>query len=242
MIIGILLSSQILLLLAGVIIAFKARDKYNVTNALPVWIKVFLSFSLVLSALMIYSNENNILKIYSLMVFMGMLFSFIGDLKRIRTTNSNKSLLAGGAEFGLAHIMYISAFFITADNIGFSLVNIKFYMGIFFYGIFLLTGWILFVGRKKFNIKTKILLACYGSILSLMAAGAASLAWGIGYEGIVLALGSFFFFTSDFLIGLVDFGGVKIKYRNIWVWITYIMGQIGIIYMPWNLILNIINQ
>lgn len=233
MVVGIILASQIILLALGTMIAFKRKAKLNNTVILPMWVKAFLSLSLIAASWLIYKDGNDVLKIYSKLVFWGMVFSAIGDLIRAGIIKAYKSPMRGVVAFLFAHIMYIWAYILTAGKLGYSFLSPGFYIGIIFYEIIFWLGWIAFLGRKKFKYIIKIGLICYGSFLCIMASIAASLAWSLGGSWIVIAFGAFFFFISDFLIGIIDFGKAPIKYRHIWVWIAYILGQIGIIYTPW---------
>jgi hypothetical protein len=39
--------------------------------------------------------------------------------------------------------------------------------------------------------------------------------------------------ASDFLIGVTDIRGTAIRHANDWIWLTYVGGQMGIIYAAW---------
>jgi len=49
----------------------------------------------------------------------------------------------------------------------------------------------------------------------------------------IIPLGAVLFYISDTIIGITDIGRVMLKRPHLWIWLTYIMGQMGIIYGVW---------
>ena len=70
----------------------------------------------------------------------------------------------------------------------------------------------------------------YGSWIAVMAAFALGMAAALGGGWWLAVLGGLSFVVSDFLIGITDIGGVDIENANDWIWLTYLAGQMGIIY------------
>ena len=64
-----------------------------------------------------------------------------------------------------------------------------------------------------------------------MAAFALALGYALGFW--LTALGGLLFVASDFIIGVTDIRGIKIKNANDWIWLTYVLAQAGIIYAVW---------
>ena len=41
------------------------------------------------------------------------------------------------------------------------------------------------------------------------------------------------FYISDTIIGITDIGRAALKRPHLWIWLTYVLGQMGIIYGVW---------
>lgn len=41
------------------------------------------------------------------------------------------------------------------------------------------------------------------------------------------------FYISDKIIGITDIGRAALKRAHLWIWLTYVLGQMGIIYGVW---------
>lgn len=233
MVVALIWILQVILFIVGTVFAFKKRGRNNKVAILPIRIRVILSTSLVAAAFLIYLNSNQGFKTYTLYVLIGMVFSSIGDLILARIIKSKNKMLIGGSSFVCGHILYITAYILTMKENGLSFFNTGFILGFIVYLFFLSIGWIRYIKRKKFKAKVRLGLISYGLFIALMASTALSFAWSYGGLSIITAIGALSFLLSDSLIGIVDYGGASIKNRNILVWLTYIIGQMGIIYTPW---------
>lgn len=233
MVVALLWVSQIILFIVGTVFAFKMRGSNNRAVILSIKVRVVLSISLVAAALLVYINSNTEFKNYALYVLIGMIFSSIGDLILARIIKVKNTMPIGGSFFACAHIFYMTAYILTMKENGFSFFNTGFILGFIIYLFFLAIGWMRFIKRKKFKAKVKFGLLTYGLFIALMASTAFSFACSYGGASVITAFGAFSFLVSDSLIGIVDYGGAPIKNRNIFVWLTYIIGQMGIIYTPW---------
>ena len=49
----------------------------------------------------------------------------------------------------------------------------------------------------------------------------------------MILVGAFLFFISDTIIGITDFGGLAMIRPHLWIWLTYIPAQMGILYGAW---------
>ena len=71
-------------------------------------------------------------------------------------------------------------------------------------------------------------------IYGLWVGGMACFAFALYYEntGIwwIPAFGGLLFVISDFIIGVTDIGGRKLKYEPLWIWFTYVAAQMCIVY------------
>ena len=72
-------------------------------------------------------------------------------------------------------------------------------------------------------------------IYGLWVGGMACFAFALYYEntGIwwIPAFGGLLFVISDFIIGVTDIGGRKLKYEPLWIWFTYVAAQMCIVYV-----------
>ena len=68
----------------------------------------------------------------------------------------------------------------------------------------------------------------YGMWIGAMAATALALGNAVGFW--LTAAGALFFVASDFVIGITEIRGLAFKNANDWVWLTYVVGQMGIVY------------
>jgi len=73
----------------------------------------------------------------------------------------------------------------------------------------------------------------YGLWIGVMASCALALATTLGGAWWLAALGALSFVLSDALIAVTDIGGTRIPRPNDWIWVTYLAGQMGIVYAPW---------
>ena len=73
-----------------------------------------------------------------------------------------------------------------------------------------------------------------GALIGLWVGGMACFAFALYYEntGIwwIPAFGGLLFVISDFIIGVTDIGGRKLKYEPLWIWFTYV-AQMCIVYV-----------
>ena len=105
-----------------------------------------------------------------------------------------------------------------------------FWIGLLVYGLFLIIGWFFFIRNDKQDKLFTIGALIYG----LWVGGMACFAFALYYEntGIwwIPAFGGLLFVISDFIIGVTDIGGRKLKYEPLWIWFTYVAAQMCIVY------------
>jgi uncharacterized membrane protein YhhN len=89
-------------------------------------------------------------------------------------------------------------------------------------------GWWFLIRNPQRGVVTNVGALVYGLWISVMASFALGLAYGLGFW--ITALGGLLFVSSDFLIGMTDIRGIQLRNANDWVWLTYVAGQMGIIY------------
>ena len=226
MIIGLLVLIQLILFAIGILGPW--RDA-NATGRLPRAIRMLLSFSLVVAAFVIWLSGAK-QATYVQWVAFGMLASFIGDLIMAKLIPLPDRLIGGMIAFGIAHILYITAYVLTIQANHADLLSFGFMLGIGFYAIVSIIGWLMLIRNLQKDTATNIGALVYGMLIGTMAAFALGLASAVGSGFWLTAIGGLFFITSDFLIGVTDIRGIKIKNANDWIWLTYVAGQAGIIY------------
>jgi len=129
--------------------------------------------------------------------------------------------------------LYITGYGYTASAAGASLVNPGLVLGLVVYVGGGAIGWWSAVRTPARGAVINLAALLYGGWIGIMAACAAAMAWVLGGHWWVAALGGLSFVISDFLIGVTEIRGRALAYANDWVWLTYVAGQMGIIYAAW---------
>jgi uncharacterized membrane protein YhhN len=195
-------------------------------------IRMALSVSLVLAAYWIWASSDA-RAAYARYVFFGMSASCVGDLIMARLLPLPNRLIGGMVTFGLAHVLYVAAYMRTQWLNGGTVANPGLCIGRIFYGTATWAGWYLFIRNPDKEPQLNAGALVYGAWVGGMAACAVGLAWALGGAWWLTALGGLVFVASDFLIGLTDIGGAHLRNANDWIWLTYVAGQMGIIYAGW---------
>jgi hypothetical protein len=170
---------------------------------------------------------------YSQWVFLGMLASFGGDLIMARLIRLPNRLIGGMVAFGIAHGLYITAYVQTIQANAAALPNSGLWLGLALYGLFTVGGWWFLIRNPQKETAINIGALVYGLWISTMASFALALATALGGAYWITALGGLLFVSSDFIIGATDIHGIQLKNANDWIWLTYVAGQMGIIYAAW---------
>lgn len=222
---------QIAIFIAGVIISFRkpAGGLNGTDRQLPLCIRIILSLSLAVTAMAIWANLSGKDAIYSLLVFIGMSFSFIGDLVMAGVIKFKDRLVCGMMCFAITHVLYISAYINTIHAHGRSLIPYAFYAIIVFW-IISTSGWMKFIKNKQKPKEMNSSALIYGTLISTMVSFAATLALILGGKWWITCFAAVIFMCSDMLIGVTEIGSIKIKNVSILVWVTYVAAQMGIVY------------
>lgn len=233
MVTGILLASQVLLFLVGWQLALKG-ESYSHSNArLPLWCRMLLSISLIFSAFWVWQTTAQEYSIYGLWVFLGMIMSFAGDLAMAGIMPINNRMIGGILFFSIAHGLYITAYMKTIISKIPTAANINFYIIIIITLILTYLGWRFFINNHQKKKLINIAALFYALWISTMAASALYLALLLGKQWWITVFGALSFVLSDFIIGSTRIGKFSLRNPEIFIWLTYIAGQIGIIYAPW---------
>ncbi|MHC2834541.1 lysoplasmalogenase [Bacillus sp. F9_6S_D1_P_5] len=217
------LIGQIILFLIGAMYAIGQTKKTRKDMPLPLAVRLILSFSLTASAIWIWLQDPSVE--YSTWVALGMTLSTVGDLFMAGLIPIGHRLIGGMITFALAHCFYVKAFLQTGISWN------GFWIGLLVYGLFLIIGWFFFIRNEKQDKLFTIGALIYG----LWVGGMACFAFALYYEntGIwwIPAFGGLLFVISDFIIGVTDIGGHKLKYEPLWIWFTYVAAQMCIVYV-----------
>ena len=233
MIIVFLLIMVLILLLAGLVLSVKGKPDEENQIRLPRPIRILLSILLVVSALFILGSSGENTSVYSTWVLGGMLLSFIGDLAMAKIIPFRNRIAGGMLFFALAHGLYITAYIRTLHLRGLTLISTNFFVVLISFEAVAFIGWRSLVrnpkGKKSINAGSLLYTFC----VAFMASTAVRLALTGGSSWWVAAVGAILFVISDSIIAVTKLGKITFKYSEIFVWLTYVSGQVGIIYSPW---------
>lgn len=232
--ITILFITQLTLFALGILGPWRDAPELKNNGRLPCPIRMLLSFSLVVVAFVIWASGAKYAA-YAQWVAFGMLASFMGDLIMARLIPLPNRLIGGMIAFGIAHVLYIAAYVQTISAIvqSFDSAIVGLLVGFVFYGAVSIGSWQLLIRNPEKEPAINIGALVYGAWVGTMASFALALAVAAGGAFWLAALGGLSFVASDFTIGVTDIRGTKIKNANDWIWLTYVMAQMGIIYAGW---------
>jgi hypothetical protein len=233
MLIGVLWIAQVTLFVAGWLGPWRDAPERHTNGRLPWPVRMLLSLSLLLAAFLIWRSSTTQVAMYSQWVFLGMLASFGGDLIMARLIRLPNRLIGGMVAFGIAHGLYITAYVQTIQANAAALPNSGLWLGLALYGLFTVGGWWFLIRNPQKETAINIGALVYGLWISTMASFALALATALGGAYWITALGGLLFVSSDFIIGATDIHGIQLKNANDWIWLTYVAGQMGIIYAAW---------
>lgn len=225
--------AQVVLFAAGWLGPWRDAPARATNGRVPLLVRMLLSLSLVAAALLIDQVSGPERAAYTHLVLYGMAASFVGDLIMARVLPAPNRLIGGMAAFAAAHALYIGAYARTLHVHGFPVSNLGLWVGLALYGLGSVAGWWLYVRNSQKGTALNAGALVYGAWIGVMASFALALAWEMGDGWWVAAAGGLLFVTSDFLIGVTDIRGLRIHNANDWIWLTYVAGQMGIVYAPW---------
>lgn len=221
---------QLLLFFLGTMISLKNPLVNGAGRKLPISVRLYLSISLAFTAFFIaYNNKAINTASYSTFVFIGMFSSLIGDLFMAKLIRIKNRLVGGIIFFSLAHGFYITAYIKTMydNNI---MLSRYIFLSISIFLLFYMVSLVLCLKKLiKLNINNVAVLT-YTSIIFTMGVFAFSLAVSLGSKWWITFIGALLFMISDSIIALTEIWNIRLKNTGLWVWLTYVAAQIGIIY------------
>lgn len=216
------------LLLVGTIISVLKPPFKNGNRELPIHIRISLTVLLSGLALYLYIFNQNT---YSLLLFFGMIMSTMGDLSMAKIISRKNYLFYGIAFFAIAHLFYLCSFEYNIYILTGKIFN-RYHL------ILVVTLMIWFMFNYKINknilkhkkISLRIFIAFYSSIISTMGTFAIILTLISSRVSWVLPFSSLLFIISDILILKYEISRKYVSNISLYIWITYIVAQLGIIF------------
>jgi hypothetical protein len=230
MTLGLLWLAQSVLFVIGILGPWRDPPEARTNGRVARPIRMTLSLSLLAAAALVYRSSTGDAVPYAAWVLLGMTASSIGDFIMARLIPVPRRLIGGMTAFGVGHAFYIAAYVRTLLREGAVFPNPGLWLGLALFGAVTVAGWLLFIRNpaKPAALNTAALL--YGAWIAFMASCAMALATGLGGWWWLTVMGAISFVASDFLIGITEIGGRPLHNANDWIWLTYVAGQMGIIY------------
>ena len=244
------LLSELVLLWAGLLFGGWIFNRYRSAERgrMPTWTRISSSAVLLVAAgtWAVATSRGSIIGPVALLLAVGMLASFIGDLAlagllaewlQIGTGKDPAAarLRIGLAAFALAHIAYIGAFIALADAIDRTSVTLSnavhqaFLVSISAWLVVGIIGWLIFVARGTELQAMRL----PGLIYALLIAGMAGCATALAVQTLYflpVAIGAGLFVVSDLLVAGDTFGTLRLPIQTDLIWLTYGPAQVLIIY------------
>lgn len=165
---------------------------------------------------------------YAALLFFGMAFSFIGDVIMAQLLPLPQYVLFGMGAFGVAHVLYISGYLRLGAVLGLQNGGAR---AVGLAVLLVLAGALWWTLIR--SLETPAVLN-YGSLgYALLLAVMAGLAVSLALQEprfVPLALGALLFLVSDVFLGHRLFQGGKFLLVGDLVWMTYIVGQLLIVF------------
>lgn len=196
---------------------------------LPLPARVILSLSLLMAAFLISLSLRSTL---GYLVLFGMILSFFGDLFNAEVIPLPVPLIGGMIAFGAAHFFYIAAFIFLLKLTD---TRIPPYFWIILAAVWLITAisWRLFIRNPEKLAVLNLGSLFYALLIGTMFTFALTASLELGGWWWTVSSGALLFFVSDTIIGITNIGRIEMKKPHLWIWLTYVLGQMGIVYGVW---------
>lgn len=199
-------------------------------NRIPRANKILSSAILVVCALIwwLAGAAGTPLAIYAALLFLGMAFSFLGDMIMAQLRPLPQYVLFGMGAFGLAHVLYIAAYLQLGGVLGLQDAWAR-AIGLAILLILAVVLWWTLIRSPQTPAMLNYGSLGYALLLATMAGVAVSLALQEA-RFVPLALGALLFLISDVFLGHRLFQGGNFLLVGDLVWMTYIVGQLLIVF------------
>ena len=202
-------------------------DAYS--HRMPTWTRMASSFTLVVAAWswFVFSRKQLVNR-YALLISLGMVFGFLGDLFLASVLPALNRVLTGIGAFAVGHVFYILA--IARFGSRFNLNNPAARWGMLaLWWVVGLAGWFFVVFRGQ----DPTLVHWVALPYALLLASTAGLGSGLAIQErrfIPLAVGGALFLLSDLILAGDMFSGLFFRLIGDVVWLTYGPAQMLIVY------------
>lgn len=209
--------------------AFGRLDEERV-NRIPRTNKILSSAILVVCALIwwLAGAADTPLAAYAALLFFGMAFSFLGDVIMAQLLPLPQHVLFGMGAFGLAHVLYISGYLRLGSVLGLQDSRAR-AIGLAVLLLLAVVLWWTLIRSSQTDAALN-----YGSLgYALLLAAMAGLAVSLALQEprfVLLAVGALLFLISDVFLGHRLFQGGTFLLVGDLVWMTYIVGQLLIVF------------
>lgn len=206
----------------------------DAARRMPTWTRMTSSATLVVAAFSWYAfTRGGPAGGYALLVAIGMLFGFIGDLALAGFLPGGRNVIAGIVSFGIGHIFYITAMVRFASAAGLTAPGPR-WGSLAAWLLVGLVGWYIVVwrGAQSAGI-TPGVVHWIALPYALLLASTAGLGMGLALQDgrfIPLAVGGALFLLSDLILAGEMFSGLNFRLIGDIIWLTYGPGQMLIVY------------
>ncbi len=201
------------------------------SGRMPRWTRLASSFVLVVAAwamVLLTPPAVNTILTYAVVVSMGMLLGFIGDLAIAGLLRLKQPVIGGIIGFGLGHMAYISAIWWLEGQFGYTDPGIRI-GSLLFWFFFGTVSWYIAVYRGGRGNPLIWAALPYALLLSGTVGSATSLAVQ-AHLFIPLVVGTALFLLSDLILAAQLFSGARFRLINDVIWLTYGPAQMLIVY------------
>lgn len=223
----ILLLAWAALLIGGWLIDFGGR---TARNRIPLPARMAMSALLTTAALVWWQAEaaGTPLAGYALLVFVGMVFGFLGDLVMAKVIRTPNRVIFGMLSFGVGHLCYIAAFLGLGQLLGReSAASLA--VTWLVYGVVSALLWYTLIRQPAKGRALNVATLVYALLLASMGAAAMALAVQ-DLRLLPLALGGLLFIASDMFVGSELMRGTSFRSIGDVIWTTYTVAQMLIVY------------
>lgn len=208
---------------------FFGAPSESYSHRMPTWTRMASSFALVVAGWSWFAfSRQQLVNRYALLISLGMLFGFLGDLFLASVLPAPNRVLTGIAAFAVCHVFYILAIAGFANRFKLNDPAARWGM-LLLWWLIGLAGWFFVVFRGQDPTLVHWVALPYALLLASTAGLGSGLAWQ-DRRFIPLALGGALFLLSDLILAGDMFSDLFFPLIGDVVWLTYGPAQMLIVY------------